>query len=141
MIGLEKTGYRSRSLGSDVMLGIFDGPDDPPINGWMGIPQSVECTEFLDFEEGSRDVFESVGGGQLAFIQGDTEDGVEGLLAELRTFVAEAAPSDAIFRTNHASNYLPIAGRLPRDRDRLLGLLDAALGGDVPLRPEWLRGL
>jgi len=66
---------------------------------------------------------------------------VEGLLAELRTFVAEAAPSDAIFRTNHASNYLPVQGRLPRDRERLLEILDAALEGQLPLRPEWLRGL
>jgi radical SAM superfamily enzyme YgiQ (UPF0313 family) len=64
-----------------------------------------------------------------------------GLLQELRTFVAEARPGDAIFRTNHASNYLPLAGRLPRDRDRLLGVLDGALGGEVPLRPEWSRGL
>jgi radical SAM superfamily enzyme YgiQ (UPF0313 family) len=66
---------------------------------------------------------------------------VTGLLRELRTFIAEAAPSAAIFRTNHASNYLPLSGRLPRDRDRLVALLDAALQGDVPLRPEWARGL
>ncbi len=63
------------------------------------------------------------------------------LLAELRTFVDEARPTDAIFRTNHASNYLPLAGRLPRDRDRILEVIDAALQGEVPLRPEWSRGL
>jgi len=63
------------------------------------------------------------------------------LLAELRTFVAEARPTNAIFRTNHASNYLPLAGRLPRDRDRILGVVDAALEGEIPLRPEWSRGL
>lgn len=66
---------------------------------------------------------------------------VHGLLDEIRTFVAEAAPTDAIFRTNHASNYLPIAGRLPRDRDRIGAILDDALDGQVPLRPEWSRGL
>jgi radical SAM superfamily enzyme YgiQ (UPF0313 family) len=64
-----------------------------------------------------------------------------GLLGELRTFIAEAHPGDAIFRTNHASNYLPLSGRLPRDRDRLVALLDEALAGRVPLRPEWARGL
>ncbi len=63
------------------------------------------------------------------------------LLGELRTFIAEAAPSDAIFRTNHASNYLPLSGRIPRDRDRLVEVLDAAIGGKIPLSPEWLRGL
>jgi radical SAM superfamily enzyme YgiQ (UPF0313 family) len=66
---------------------------------------------------------------------------VVGLLAELRTFVAESAPSDALFRTNHASNYLAIGGRLPRDRDAIVAVLDDALEGGVALRPEWSRGL
>lgn len=62
-------------------------------------------------------------------------------LHELRTFVALANPTDAIFRSNHASNRLPIAGRLPRDRDSIVAAIDGALNGTVPLRPEWLRGL
>jgi radical SAM superfamily enzyme YgiQ (UPF0313 family) len=66
---------------------------------------------------------------------------VAGLLREMRLFVAEASPTDAIFRTNHASNYLPVEGRLPRDRERIVAALDAALAGDMPLRPEWSRGL
>ncbi len=66
---------------------------------------------------------------------------VAGLLQELRWFIEEAQPSGAIFRANHASNYLPIGGRLPRDREAILGAIDAALKGHVPLRPEWARGL
>ena len=66
---------------------------------------------------------------------------VDALLGELRTFVAEVRPSDALFRTNHASNYLPIGGRLPRDREAILGVIDAALDGDVRLRSESHRGL
>lgn len=66
---------------------------------------------------------------------------VEQLLGELRTFVDGARPSDALFRTNHASNYLPIGGRLPRDRTRIVELIDRALAGDIPLRPEHRRGL
>ena len=66
---------------------------------------------------------------------------IMGLLAELRTIVDQARPSDALFRTNHASNYLPISGRLPTDRARIVGVLDAALAGEIPLRPEWARGL
>lgn len=66
---------------------------------------------------------------------------VTGLLEELRTIVAEASPTDAVFRTNHASNYLPLAGRLPDDRDRIVAMLDKALAGDIALRPEWSRGL
>ncbi len=66
---------------------------------------------------------------------------VPALLGELRTFVAAAVPTDAVFRTSHAANHLPVGGRLPRDRDRILAALDAALRGEVPLRPEGLRGL
>ena len=66
---------------------------------------------------------------------------VPGLLREVRLFVAGAAPADAIFRTNHASNHLALSGRLPRDRDRILAVVDAALAGSIPLRPEWARGL
>jgi coproporphyrinogen III oxidase-like Fe-S oxidoreductase len=63
------------------------------------------------------------------------------LLKELRTFIAEATPTDAIFRTNHASNWLPLEGRLPRDRKAILEAIDGALDGRIPLRPDWARGL
>jgi radical SAM superfamily enzyme YgiQ (UPF0313 family) len=66
---------------------------------------------------------------------------VPALLAELRTMVAEARPTNALFRTNHASNYLPLGGRLPRDKDRIVEVIDAAIGGQIPLRPERARGL
>ena len=66
---------------------------------------------------------------------------VEQLLAELRTFVDRARPTDALFRTNHASNYLPLGGRLPSDRARIVGVIDHALAGGIALRPERLRGL
>jgi radical SAM superfamily enzyme YgiQ (UPF0313 family) len=63
------------------------------------------------------------------------------LLRELRTMVEHARPTDAMFRTNHASNYLPLGGRLPRDRQRIVEVIDAALAGRIPLRPERSRGL
>ncbi len=63
------------------------------------------------------------------------------LLRELRTIVEHARPTDTVFRTNHASNHLPLGGRLPRDRDRIVQVIDAALAGDIPLRREYQRGL
>ena len=66
---------------------------------------------------------------------------VQRMLEELRTIVALARPTDAVFRTNHASNYLPLGGNLPADRARILAAVDAALAGEVALRPEWARGL
>lgn len=64
-----------------------------------------------------------------------------GMLEELRTMVAEARPTNALFRTNHASNYLPLAGRLPADGPAMVAMIDHALDGDIPLRPEHHRGL
>ena len=66
---------------------------------------------------------------------------VPDLLRELRIMVAHAKPTRATFRTNHASNYLPLGGELPRDRDRIISVIDAALSGRVPLRREAARGL
>lgn len=63
------------------------------------------------------------------------------MLGELRILVDEARPTSALFRTNHASNYLPLAGVLPRDRERIVQVLDEALAGRVALREESARGL
>ena len=49
--------------------------------------------------------------------------------------------SDVIFRTNHASNYLPLRGVLPHDKERMLKLIQDARSQRIPLRPEHLRGL
>lgn len=67
--------------------------------------------------------------------------GVPDLLRELRIMVDRARPEDALFRTNHASNYLPLGGRLPRDRERIVATIDGALRGEIGLRKEWMRGL
>lgn len=64
-----------------------------------------------------------------------------GLLRELRTIVDQARPTRAVFRTNHASNYLPIRGTLPHDGPAIVDLIDEALAGRIPLRPEHARGL
>jgi radical SAM superfamily enzyme YgiQ (UPF0313 family) len=59
---------------------------------------------------------------------------------EIRAFVG-AVECDTYFTCNHASNYLPLTGRLPRRRREILASLDAALAGAVPLKPERQRGL
>ncbi|APR79137.1 Oxygen-independent coproporphyrinogen III oxidase, Fe-S oxidoreductase [Minicystis rosea] len=66
---------------------------------------------------------------------------IPALLREMRAIVDRARPTDTMFRTNHASNHLPLGGRLPRDRERIVQVIDAALSGQVPLRPERHRGL
>lgn len=50
-------------------------------------------------------------------------------------------PQPVVFRSNHASNALALAGNLPKDRERLLLQLNEAMTGNRPLRPQFMRGL
>jgi len=67
----------------------------------------------------------------------------EGLLAELRGMLQHTdGLSRCVFRTNHASNYLPLAGVLSRDTASLLAAIDEAQNrGPAALRPETWRAL
>ena len=64
-----------------------------------------------------------------------------GMLRELREIVAHLDVSDCLFRSNHASNYLPVGGRLPQDKQAMLAALDKVLLApeSVQLRPESWR--
>lgn len=61
-------------------------------------------------------------------------------IREIREFIA-GLECQTYFTCNHASNYLPLKGRLPDAKKDLLALLDGALQGEIPLKPEFLRGL
>ena len=50
-------------------------------------------------------------------------------------------PQPVIFRSNHASNALALAGNLPKDKVKLLLQLREAMTGHRPLRPIYMRGL
>lgn len=65
------------------------------------------------------------------------------MLKEMRVIIENMERvSHCVFRTNHASNYLPLAGTLPQDKERLLQTIDRALAeGASVLRPEFLRAL
>ena len=67
----------------------------------------------------------------------------QAMLLELRQVIQHLdGLTKCVFRTNHASNYLPLSGTLPRDKERLLATIDAALAqGPSALRPEGWRGL
>lgn len=65
----------------------------------------------------------------------------ESVLQELRWLVEGIEVDNCTFRTNHASNYLPVGGVLSRDRDKLLEIIDAGLADSSLLRPESYRAL
>lgn len=60
-------------------------------------------------------------------------------LQEIRTLIEHLETGPLHFTSNHASNYLPLKGTLPDDKEHLLSLIDAALGGEINLRHR--RGL
>jgi radical SAM superfamily enzyme YgiQ (UPF0313 family) len=65
------------------------------------------------------------------------------MLEELRVIVANSEFSRCRFSSNHASNYLPLRGDLPRDKPAMLAVLDEVIarGDERLLKPERLRGL
>lgn len=65
------------------------------------------------------------------------------LAAELRELLAHLELERTIFRSNHASNFLALAGNLPRDQAAMLTALDQVLADPehAPFRPRWARGL
>ena len=63
------------------------------------------------------------------------------MLKELRAMINSTNLSKGQFHANHASNYLPIKARLPKDKEATIKLIDMALAGKVSLKPEWMRAL
>jgi len=63
------------------------------------------------------------------------------MLQELREMIVHTDLSRGLFHANHASNYLPIKARMPKDKQRTVDQIDAALAGNVALKPEWMRAL
>jgi radical SAM superfamily enzyme YgiQ (UPF0313 family) len=65
------------------------------------------------------------------------------LLRELREIIASIDVTHAVFRSNHASNYLALRGTLPEDKGALLEALDRVIdaGGQARLKPESWRAL
>jgi radical SAM superfamily enzyme YgiQ (UPF0313 family) len=64
-------------------------------------------------------------------------------LEELKLIIENVNFTDCFFSSMHASNYLSVRGRLPQDRQKMLGQLEKVLATRNPslLRPEFLRGL
>jgi radical SAM superfamily enzyme YgiQ (UPF0313 family) len=64
-------------------------------------------------------------------------------LEELKLIIENSNFTDCFFSSMHASNYLSVRGKLPRDKERMLREIEKVLAARDPslLRPEFLRGL
>lgn len=77
-----------------------------------------------------------------AAVKGDfSELAPKELLAEMRDIIKGLELDGTIFRSDHASNYVPLEGRFPKDKEKLIGTLNDAIGGKLSLRADWERGL
>jgi radical SAM superfamily enzyme YgiQ (UPF0313 family) len=65
------------------------------------------------------------------------------MLQELQWMLEEMDGYRGVFHANHASNYLPLKLRLPRDREATIELLESVVAerDESRLMPEWARGL
>ena len=67
--------------------------------------------------------------------------GPEDILRETELLLQHIDSEGSVFRMNHASNYLPLKGGLPEDKEKFLQLLDEALAGKIRLRKTLNRGI
>lgn len=65
----------------------------------------------------------------------------QSILKELKTVIQFITLKKVQFYSNHASNYLHLSGRLPKDKQLFLDKIDAALEGSIPLVDEQWRAL
>lgn len=65
------------------------------------------------------------------------------LIRELGTMIANCQFTNCFFASNHASNYLPLRIRMPREKEKALQLIREVLQRKDPdlLRPEYMRAL
>ena len=63
------------------------------------------------------------------------------VLEETALLVAQLDCEGAVFRMNHASNYLTLKGTLNEDKQALLQRIHSAMSGRTDLRPEYFRAL
>jgi radical SAM superfamily enzyme YgiQ (UPF0313 family) len=80
-------------------------------------------------------LYQDYASGEFALLEPDE------MLNELKTMISATELSKGLFHANHASNYLPIKARLPKDKEATIKLIEKALAGKVALKPEYLRGL
>ncbi len=65
----------------------------------------------------------------------------ETITRELRELISCITIDRVQFMANHASNYLPLSGRLQKDKQKMIDIIDAAVAGALAFVPESQRAL
>ncbi|MDO4289306.1 MAG: radical SAM protein [Eubacterium sp.] len=85
--------------------------------------------------EGQAPLKNEVAAGEFTLLSPDE------ILQETLVLLHHIDSPGSIFRANHISNYVNLAGTLNQDRDLLIGRIQAALEGKVQIKSEYLRTL
>lgn len=80
-------------------------------------------------------IYEAVKSGKFQILNPD-----EAML-EMRELIKNIKVTNCIFRSNHASNYMPIGGNLSKDKEKLIKLIDDVLDGKYEYKSEEFRRL
>lgn len=141
--GLERAGEGGLKVSATVILGLggkalWRDHIDETASLINRVPPTYLSTLQLGLEDRVSDDFMD----GFSKIGGDFEwQDDAGVLAEQARLIERLAPPRAvIFRSNHASNCLALAGTLPKDGARLLGEVRAAEEDTSALRPVASRG-
>jgi len=59
------------------------------------------------------------------------------IVRELREIVAALEMKSTIIRSNHVSNFVALAGNMPKDKERMLAEIDEALADPLLMRARW----
>jgi len=118
LAGRERSDVHARETGN-VLSAI-----DPEYVGALSLMLVPGTPLFDDYEAGQFDLLNA-----------------DEMLRELHGMIKHTHLTRGLFHANHASNYLPIKARMPRDKEKTLALIEQGLAGDISLKPEWMRAL
>ena len=108
------------------------------LGGQTGLNLVVEL-----FEDGILEEYgvEVLGTDIEAINRAEDRELFDQILEECRLLLEELDVDPLHFTSNHASNYLPLKGGLPEDKEKFLHMLDEALAGKIRLRKTLNRGI
>ena len=139
-----EAGIRLREAGIDlwvmILLGLA-GPGEPSRRHMeetvkmMNLMKPRHLSALTLIPEPKTELYRDVKEGRFQLINAEES------LMETRMLVEGLTVSPLHFTSNHASNYLPLKGSLPENREKFLEIIDGALSGKGRIRSEYHRAL
>ncbi len=139
-----EAGIRLREAGIDlwvmILLGLA-GPGEPSRRHMeetvkmMNVMKPRHLSALTLIPEPKTQLYRDVKEGRFQLINAEES------LMETRMLVDGLQVDPLHFTSNHASNYLPLKGSLPEEREKFLKQIDDALGGKGRIRSEFSRAL